>query len=120
MSEKLEPKEGEYPAMRLTIGENREFESTPFNTTLFTYLGRLACYDHVFIQTGDENDTTMVGTYVFNTHPVYPDMSAFMIEHDFPLMLNRVEVPDCDVEAWQRMVAQQVDDLDQGIPEGWS
>lgn len=120
MSERLDFGKDELPVMKLTIGENREFDATPLNTTLFTYLGRLACYDHVFIQTGDEDPRTMIGTYVFNTHPVFPDMTEFMVEHNFPMILNRIEVPDCDVEAWQRMVAQHADDLDQGIPEGWA
>lgn len=119
MSERLDFDGEEMPTMKLNMAEGREFDSTPLNTTLFTYLGRLACYDHVFIQTGDEDDATMVGTYVFNTHPVYPEMTQFMLENNYPMVLNRIEVPDCDVDAWQRMVAQQTDDLEGGIPDSW-
>jgi hypothetical protein len=72
----------------------------------------------VFLQTGDEDEATIVGTYVFNQHSVYDEMASFIIEADYPMVLNRIEVPDCDIAAFNRMVSQQATDLDH-IPDEW-
>lgn len=119
MPEKLQYEPGDLPEMKLHMA-NGEFVATPVNTTLFTFLGRLAMYDHVFLQTGEETEATIVGTYVFNQHPVFREMAEFIMEQNYPMVLNRIEVPDCDVAAFNRMVEQSTGDLDGGVPEGWS
>lgn len=118
MSERLEFNPEEMPRIKLNMPSG-EFEATPLNTTLFTFLGRLACYDHIFLQTGDETDEAMVGTYIFNQHSVYDEMAAFLVENNYPMLLNRIETPDCDIDAFNRMVSQSASDLDSGIPDEW-
>lgn len=109
MTERLEP-EQDRPAMKLSFG-SREFEATPDNTSLFQFMGRLACYNHVFMQTNEE-DEEPTGTYVFNQHPVYPQMIEYMIANDYPMHLNLRQVAECDVNAFNQMVQQYTGDLD--------
>lgn len=118
MSERLDPDQEDLPTITLHM-ETGEFVASPINTTLFTFLGRLAIYNHIFVQTGDEDDRVMVGTYVFSTHSVYQDIVNFMVEEDFPMMLNRLEVPDCDVNAYNRMIEQHMGDVGDTIPDDW-
>ena len=118
MSERLEYNQGDLPEMKLQLPSG-EFRATPENTTLFTFLGRLACYDHIFLQTGDEDERTITGTYVFNQHSVFEEMAAFVVEHDYPMVLNRIEVPDCDLNAFNSMIHQNTNDIDH-VPDDWS
>lgn len=118
MSERLEFNREEMPSMTLHM-PGGEFEATPINTTLFTFLGRLACYDHVFLQTGEEDEGVISGTYIFNQLSIYDEMAAFLVEASYPMLLNRIEVPDCDINAFNKMVSQQTENLDH-IPDDWS
>jgi hypothetical protein len=54
----------EEPRLKLTLSSGGEFYATRDNTTLFQFFGRLAIYDHVFIETGME-DSTPTGIYLF-------------------------------------------------------
>jgi hypothetical protein len=119
MSERLDYDPSELPHMKLTLGEDREFNSTPENTTLFTHLGRLAMYDHIFLQTGSEDNDIILGTYVFNTHSSFEGMADFMMDNHYPMILNKLEAADCDVQAFNRMIEQQAGDLEQGVPDDW-
>lgn len=105
------------PAMILDLPSG-DFEARRDNTSLFTFLGAIACYDHVFVQTGDIEDNVMSGTYIFSTHPAFEKMSEYMVENDYPMHLNLQEAAECDRTAWERMVAQQCTDID-GVPEDW-
>lgn len=120
------------PTLRLNLGEDREFEMRPTNATLFTFLGKTAMHgimfdnsnvDHVFLQTGNEDERTMTGTYLFKTSGSYEAIAAFMIENQYPLILNRRDVPGCDMNAYLRMVdqhaASEAEELDDFFPEDW-
>jgi hypothetical protein len=110
------------------------FEATPDNTTLFTFMGRaairdeieidLSTFNHVFFQTGDEDDTTMTGSYMFRTaknEGTFDVILSHIASEDFPMVLNRRSVPDCDVKAYYNMIdnvatSEQVGDF---IPDEW-
>lgn len=108
------------PQMNIIGADGSTFEAIRENTTLFTHLGRLACFDHVFIHTHGELEDQIVGTYVFRDNDQFEDMAAYMWENDYPMILNRLAVSDCDRIAWENMVAREVEyDLENGVPEGW-
>ena len=120
MSERLEPQEG-LPKMRLGLSGG-EFEATPENSHLYTFMGRLAMYNHIFLVTS-EGEGTISGTYLFNqihtSQEVFDELSDFMIANDYHTDLNRREVPDCDVKAYDDTVVGMTEDLGDTIPEGW-
>lgn len=103
--------------LRLNLGDGREFEMRPDNATLYTFLGKTALggmefnnesVNHVFLVTGEEENETVTGTYIFATAEVYADLAGFMVENDYPMVLNRRDVPECDMNAYYRMIDQHV------------
>ena len=107
------------PVMNLNTTHG-EIEARRDNTTLFTFLGKLALYDHVFIHTGDTEDDVAKGMYIFNQNEVYDQMSEYMWENDYPMHINLPEVAQCDLDAFDNMVHKDVEqDLESGIPEEW-
>lgn len=105
------------PMMYVTASDGTVFEAIRENTTLFTHLGRLACYDHVFIHTNVDQDTDeqMVGTYVFRQHEAFGEMEEYMFENDYPMVLNKLQVAECDINAWNNMIAREIE----SNLEGW-
>ena len=118
--------------LMLNLGGN-EFESRPDNTTLFTFMGKTALngieYDnsrvnHIFFQTGNEDDQTMSGTYIFRTEAnagIFDTILSHITTNDYPMVLNRRDVPQCDWDAFQRMIDQQAasEEIPDTLPEGW-
>lgn len=95
-----------------------EIESKRDNTTLFTHLGRLACYDHVFIQTSTE-DGVAGGIYVFRDAEVFDQMAEYMVENEYPMVLNKIDVAECDLKAFDNMVSNNTKDVGDYLPEEW-
>lgn len=121
--------------MILRFGE-REFETSPENTTLYTFLGKTALhgvemensrFNHMFFVTGEESEETVSGSYMFRTEEnaeTWDTIAQFLADNAYPMILNRRDVPDCDVTAYMNMLENRIqadtDDLGDFIPEGWS
>lgn len=107
------------PSMHLTM-DGKEFDSTPDNTTLFTFAGGLAMYNHVFVATSrNEQENVQTGTYVFSLHDAYNTMRDYMLRHEYPAHINLRSVAQCDQDAFNRMMEQQAGEIDGGIPDEW-
>lgn len=102
------------PVIRVNFGEY-EFEATPDNTTLFRFVGQLALYNHVFMVTRPEEST---GAYLFNQHPYYKEFEEYIIENNYPLHDNLRDVAQCDIDAFDNMIKQELDGLDH-VPDDW-
>lgn len=100
-----------------------EYEIGPNDASLFTFIGKRALYDHVFIQLDEEDGGKVTGVYVFSSlrPAVYELMRDHMMDYDYPLHLNLQEVADCDVAAYDSMVDDEMTDLEQinTIPTEW-
>lgn len=97
---------------KATIRVNgQEFEARRDNTSLFRHLGKAAIFDHVFLQTG-ENE----GAYIFNGIKGYDDLSAYMMANGYPMHVNLPEASPLDQDAYMR---QATSDLSDTVPEGW-
>lgn len=106
------------PIIRLNMS-GETFEATRRNTRLFTFLGKHAMYNHIFFQTEPENENgNVVGSYLFSVSPVFNDIASFMFEQEYPMRLNELEAPQCDIDAYETMVAQNLADLDH-VPDEW-
>jgi hypothetical protein len=97
------------------------YQANRKNTTLFTFIGEQAIYDHVFCVLGEvpESPNEYRGCYIFKEAqaPLYTTLGKFIVENNFPQILNRDEAPQCDVSAWE---ARMYKDLGRGIPEDWN
>ncbi len=105
----------------ITLTDGRESRIDRNNSTLFTHLGELACFDHVFMQL-DEDDEGL-GVYVFRHQPAFDELVGFMIENLFPMRLNSTSVANCDRKAFKRSVAREskreAAALPDTVPEDW-
>lgn len=120
------------PTARINIESTGEcVEVTRYNGTLFTFVGRSALHDievdsemfnHVYVtfdseQTGDRHALYFFEQSIQNN--AYNQLAEFMIEHDFPMMLNFLEVPDGDIDAWEKANGATVDTIADTIPDAW-
>ena len=105
------------PIIELNLN-GEKFEATRDNTTLFQFFGRLAIYNHIFLEMGREDDKPM-GAYLFSDHPVYPQLEELIVAYEFPQHLALREVGECDVDAWNRHNLSDLAEAD-GVPEEWT
>jgi len=99
-----------------------EFEATPDNTSLYTFIGNLASRNHVFIETEDsDKPNTVIGTYVFSVHPSYQPLMKHLIENEYPVHMNLRSVAPTDENAYQKLIDQAVagEEDFETIPEDW-
>ena len=105
------------PAMNLRIN-GAEFKATRDNTSLFTFFGRRALYDHIFIQTGSEDNSTVYGAYIFSNAEGYVDMVDYMVTNEYPQHVALREVAECDIKAFDQSQLGDLRETDT-IPEDW-
>lgn len=113
MSEQ-EPAEDEKLIM---IGEH-EFLVTRRNTKLYTFFGSIATRNHVFINTGEDQEDVQYGSYVFAHDEAWGFLTRFIIDHEFPMALNALDVLPWDEEAFQRSIEGLTIESDY-FPEEW-
>lgn len=106
----------EEPALNIKL-DGQEFEINRRNTMLYTFIGELAIYDHIFITTCEE-EGRQTGTYIFKPNKGYMDLATFMMEKAFPAQLNMPRVADCDVQAFENHYLRDVRGLE-SFPEEW-
>jgi hypothetical protein len=124
----------ELPVIRLDLG-GKDFEATPYNSTFFTFLGKTvlrtgevienSSRNHVFLETSqshinDEGKEVQNGTYIFTPHIVQA-LGSMMLNNGFPAILNKREIPQCDEDAYQQYISQQIssDEIPDSFPEDW-
>lgn len=100
------------PVLPLNFSDGRKLELSYRNTSLYTFLGKTAIGDfefnnpnanHVFIETGKDANDNPAGMYFFEKfHPIYRDIAEFAIENSLPQILNRRDVPACDLTQYSR------------------
>lgn len=96
--------------------EDGEFQALRENTTLFTFLGERAMYDHIFFLTSVD-DEKQTGRYAFRSFTdQFDDFEEYLVAHDYPQHLNLLEVAECDINAFDqacdRITARLMADLE--------
>lgn len=104
------------PSMKIGFPDG-EFDATRENTSLFTFMGKLALYNHVFFVKDEEEG---IGSFLFSLHPSYKEISDYMVEHQYPSHINLQEVAECDMDAYEDMIHEYTaPDLEGGVPDEW-
>ena len=106
--------------------EDGEFNLTPENSRLFTFVGKTLLANGDYSQNADRNHVYYynsgreTGTYIFGKENVQR-LGAVMLSNHFPADLYRRSVPEGDEEAYQKYLKQNetTDDLGDYIPDGW-
>lgn len=121
----------DYPTIILEIGDET-FEATPFNTRLYTFVGRtvlengdtidLSTRNHVYHAVEQTETEDGRGIFIFDRE-VVRNLGAMMLQKNFPASLFNWTVPEGDEQAYQRWLARNEDktakDIGDYIPEGW-
>lgn len=73
--------------------------ATRRNTLLFTFFGKLAMYNHVYMipEQGEEGP---LGGYIWSDYESYPTILKFIQDYDLPQRLNSNEVASEDIIAF--------------------
>lgn len=92
--------EPEQPMMRFHM-DGEDYGATPENTALFTFIGRLASRDHIFVQTEQEGHQA-IGIYIFKfaLAEAYGEMQEYMLANGYTCHLNMRQVAECDENAY--------------------
>jgi hypothetical protein len=107
------------PAMRLDAADDFELLATRMNTRLHTFLGRGA-FNHIFISNEIAEDGREMGYFVWAHNTGFEDMEEFMMEHDYPAVLNALVVPASDIEVYYKTITKDdVEDETDFIPSEW-
>lgn len=107
----LDPNDENEPEVKLNI-PNGEFIGRRDNMRLYTHLGQLALYDHVFCSQEES------GFYIFNFVGGYETLKEYMLQNAYPAYVNQTEVAQVDVDAFDRAMAASTNDLDY-LPDDW-
>lgn len=105
------------PLLALQIN-GEEVIAHRWNTSLFTYIGELAAYNHIFVAQEDEEDGAQIGHYIFNSNDQFKTILQFIRTSYFPVHLNLIEVAECDVSAFEGHHYRDVRRED-SFPESW-
>jgi len=76
-----------------------DYELGRENSALFTFMGKLALYDHIYycdVQEQEVNESF----YVFSFAKGFKKLAKYMMENSFSAHLNMTEVGSGDVEAY--------------------
>lgn len=104
------------PKVRLNIG-GVEHELTPDNASLFMFIGKTVIngvehdnteFNHVFYQTGAEDDNRMKGIYLFKgiLPEIFNELAEYMGQTGYPAHINLRTVAECDRNAYMFQLAQ--------------
>lgn len=101
--------------LKLTMN-GQEIECNRENTAMFTFLGNLAIYDHIFVLMDEENNS---GAYLFKENQQqWQEMAGFIIEYQFPMHLNMTEVAECDRNAFDATMFHDLAGMP-SFPQEW-
>jgi len=103
------------PVVSLSINGEPTYELTRQNTTLFTFLGKLAIYNHAFYA-DVKDDEVSESFYIFSHHQAYQTIHDYMVEKEYPAVLNQVSVSAVDQEAYFRSAVAGIGDT---FPSEW-
>jgi len=108
----------------ITLG-GEKFEMTRRNSRLYTFVGQAALYNHVYLVRDDmepNEEGAPYVTYLFEdilkrTHAeTYDKITHAMGHYAFPMHLNELEPPECDIESYIKTAMQDSRD---DVPEDW-
>lgn len=120
MSEKLfwTPDDPEKePYAELSFPDGLEFVATRENATLYTHLGRLAIYDHVHLCEVEDGEVAF-SARIWNFASGYPQLAMYMIENQYPALINQTVVLGADARAYDLSIKNLAGNIDE-IPKDW-
>jgi hypothetical protein len=111
---------------KVNFTDGTSFEINRKRAALYTFFGELSVYNHVYFELPKDKldpavlepsepalenveDDGLACCYVFSDDPQYKELAGFLVDNDFPLILNQQEIENSDREA---LVGQQMRAMD--------
>lgn len=104
------------PVARLNLPNGEVFEAKRESAHLYTFLGKYALYNHVYCFDIQDNEVQQA-FYIFDFIQGFDELASYMVENDYPLMLNQLEPTKGDMEAYERAVLKDIDSRPEWLPE---
>lgn len=102
------------PKMNFTMEDGSNVEGTRYNTSLWSFLGKAALYNHVYVAASDE-----FAIYIFQTMPDFAKAARFALDNDLPIHMHIPEPSEEDVEAYENYIQSNLKDLNSFPPKEW-
>ena len=93
--------------------EGKEFETSPHNTELIRYAGKLAIYNHIILQVED------IELRVFGKSPAYDYLEELAIANEYPIHDNLQVVLSHEERAFNDYVEAVIENIPDEVPEDW-
>lgn len=105
------------PSVNLGLPNGESFEANRRTATLWTFLGRLAVYNHIHChEMAEEGEEVAQSFYIFSHVDGYDSLARYMVENNYPMILNQTEVSSGDQDAYIRSATRDIGDY---IPDEW-
>lgn len=104
------------PQAELHLPNSEVFLAKRDTATLWTFMGKLAVYNHVFCAEVVDQEVKQ-SFYVFNFIEGYDQLTSYMVENQYPAHLNLNEIGKNDVEAYERAVLKDLHIRPDWLPE---
>jgi len=98
------------------VTNNGEYLLNRENSALFTFMGRLALYDHIYYCDTEEPDINSF--FIFSFTQGFKKLSKYMMDNSFSAHLNMIEVGSGDVDAYIRSSLADIKATNY-IPDSW-
>ena len=105
------------PVARLNLPNGETFEARRDTASLYTFMGKLAIYNHVYCYDVRDNEVQQ-SFYIFNFVDGYRELAEYMQENDYTQHLNLTEISRSDTEAYERAALHDLHTSDT-FPEEW-
>lgn len=102
------------PFFRLSFDDGSEYLATKDNASAFLHLGRMACYDHIFIQLEPNPEEEPKGLYCFREQlDIFDETVEYMEQTGFTVIRTEKVTPfdKQTYDDWK--ISEQVKKLDQ-------
>jgi hypothetical protein len=103
----------------INFEKGETIKATAENVRLYTHIGALAVYDHLWVTTSEDGAK---GAYIFAQippdNPSYTELAPVAVQYGIELHINQRRVADADKEAFERHASNDLDGFDV-IPSDW-
>ena len=98
------------PSIGLTVGSGVEVSLMRTNSAMYSYLGSLAMYNHVYF-VGDDKVSPFYLFREFTPRPQFNKLTEAMIRYKFPHFDNQTWIGGVDIDAFDAHTANLSDQL---------
>ena len=106
------------PVARLNLPNGETFEAKRDTASLYTFMGALAIYNHVYCYDVKDNEVQQ-SFYIFNFVNGYNELAEYMRENEYTQHLNLPEISRSDKEAYERAALHDLHSME-SFPEDWT